>query len=103
LGSEQAVAHAAEQRAEAVGAAARERAARPARGADDYRDRQLAQFESDLGPITNRVAAGRARLVERARGRAEKAKLAEEAAAATPPPRVGRAERTSAPTEGEES
>jgi len=95
LVSEQAVVHAAEQRAEEIVAAARE--------ADDYCDRQLAQFEIDLGAITNQVAAGRARLVERARGRAEKAKLAEEAAAATPPPRVGRAERTSAPTEGEES
>ncbi|GAB2968873.1 MAG TPA: hypothetical protein VKY71_09140 [Actinotalea caeni] len=103
LVSEQAVVHAAEQRAEEIVAAAREQAERLAREADDYCDRQLAQFEIDLGAITNQVAAGRARLVERARGRAEKAKLAEEAAAATPPPRVGRAERTSAPTEGEES
>src|SRR5690606_9311951 len=87
---EQAGVHAAEKRAEAIAAAAREQAERLAREADAYCDRPLAQFEIDLGAITNQLAAGRARLVERARGRAERAKRAEEAAAATPPPRLGR-------------
>lgn len=75
LVSEEAVVAAAQQRADEILAAAREQAEQLAIEADDYCDRQLAQFEIDLGAITNQVAAGRARLVERARGRAEKAKL----------------------------
>lgn len=84
LVSEQAVTHAAQQRAEEIVAAARTEADRLAREADDYCDRQLAQFEIDLGAISNQVAAGRARLVERARGRQESDKAADGERVAAP-------------------
>lgn len=91
LVSEEAVVTAAQQRADEMMAAAREQAEQLAAEADDYCDRQLAQFEIDLGAISNQVASGRARLVERARGRAEKAKLDDERA--QPPQRVARIDR----------
>lgn len=91
LVSEESVVAAAEQRAEEIVAAARERAEQLAKDSDDYCDRQLAQFEIDLGAITNQVAAGRQRLVERARGRAEKAKLDSDRPEA--PARVSRIDR----------
>lgn len=69
LVSQESVVAAATERAEEIVTAAEQRAAELAREADDYCDRQLAQFEIDLGAISNQVAAGRARLVERARGR----------------------------------
>jgi cell division septum initiation protein DivIVA len=92
LVSEEAVVAAAQQRAEEIEAAARAEADRLSREADDYCDRQLAQFEIDLGAITNQVAAGRARLVERARGRAEQATV-EDSARPAPPSRIGHMER----------
>lgn len=72
LVSQEAVVDAARARATEIEQAARADADRLAREADDYCDRQLAQFEIDLGAISNQVAAGRARLVERMRGRTEK-------------------------------
>ncbi|MEE6282241.1 hypothetical protein [Georgenia sp. MJ170] len=62
LVSEQHVVSLAEQRAEQIITAAEERAAQLARDANDYCDRQLAQFEIDLGAITTQVRAGRERL-----------------------------------------
>jgi cell division septum initiation protein DivIVA len=91
LVSEEAVVAAANERAEEIVAAARERGEQLAREADDYCDKQLAQFEIDLGAITNQVAAGRQRLVERARSRAEKAKLDNERSET--PQRVSRVDR----------
>lgn len=95
LVSEEAVVAAAEQRAVEIEERARVDAERLAKEADDYCDRQLAQFEIDLGAITNQVASGRARLVERARGRAEKNKLAATSRPA-PPQRVSRTDRNRA-------
>lgn len=62
LVSEQSVVALAEERAAQIVAAAEERAAELARDANDYCDRQLAQFEIDLGAITKQVRAGRDRL-----------------------------------------
>lgn len=53
------------QRAEQIIATAEERADELARNADDYCDRQLAQFEIDLGAIAKQVRAGRDRLSSR--------------------------------------
>jgi cell division septum initiation protein DivIVA len=89
LVSQEAVVAAAQQRAEEILTAARQDADKLAREADDYCDRQLAQFEIDLGAITTQVAAGRARLVERARGRRQQ----NDEAAPTPPTRTSRIER----------
>lgn len=107
LVSEEAVVAAAEQRAAEIEAAARVEADRLAREADDYCDRQLAQFEIDLGAITNQVAAGRARLVERSRGREEKAKI-DGGKLPAPPTRIARIDRVREPDQtaaatGEES
>ena len=52
----------AEERAEQIITAAEERAAQLTRDAHDYCDRQLAQFEIDLGAVTTQVRAGRERL-----------------------------------------
>src|SRR5699024_9317414 len=65
LVSQESVVAAAERRAAEIVAAAEESAEKLARDADDYCDRQLAQFEIDLGTIGAQVAAGRARLAER--------------------------------------
>lgn len=62
LVSEEHVVELAEQRAAQIIAAAEERAAELARNANDYCDRQLAQFEIDLGAISTQVRAGRERL-----------------------------------------
>ncbi|QDB79827.1 hypothetical protein FE251_10905 [Georgenia wutianyii] len=62
LVSEQSVVALAEERSAQIIAAAEEEAARLARNANDYCDRQLAQFEIDLGAITKQVRAGRDRL-----------------------------------------
>lgn len=106
LVSEEAVVASARQRSAEIEVAARTEADRLAREADDYCDRQLAQFEIDLGAITNQVAAGRARLVERSRGRTEKTKI-DDGKRPAPPARVGRIDRargaqeTAAASEGE--
>ncbi|WP_413452661.1 hypothetical protein AA0Y32_09610 [Georgenia phoenicis] len=55
----------ARERSEQIIAEAEERAAQLARDADDYCDRQLAQFEIDLGAIAKQVRAGRDRLATR--------------------------------------
>lgn len=89
LVSQEAVTGAATTRAEEILAEARKDADRLAREADDYCDRQLAQFEIDLGAITTQVAAGRARLVERARGRRQQ----EADEPGTPPNRTSRIDR----------
>ena len=52
----------AEQRAAGIIADAEATAARLARNANDYCDRQLAQFEIDLAAVTTQVRAGRERL-----------------------------------------
>lgn len=65
LVSQEAIVAAAEQRASEIVAEAEAAAEKLARDADDYCDRQLAQFEIDLGTISAQVAAGRARLAER--------------------------------------
>ncbi len=65
LVSQESVVAAAERRAAEIVVAAEESAEKLARDADDYCDRQLAQFEIDLGTIGAQVAAGRARLAER--------------------------------------
>ncbi len=97
LVSEEAVVAAAEAKAAEIVAAAHAEGDRLAREADDYCDRQLAQFEIDLGAINNQVAAGRARLLERARGRAEKTAGTVTGtgtdAGATSPQRVSRIDR----------
>lgn len=62
LVSDQHVVELAEQRAEQIITAAEQRAAELARDANDYCDRQLAQFEIDLGAVTTQVRAGRERL-----------------------------------------
>ncbi|HLT84524.1 MAG TPA: hypothetical protein VKZ83_09855 [Phototrophicaceae bacterium] len=62
LVSEQSVVALAEERSAQIIAAAEERAAELARDANDYCDRQLAQFEIDLGAIGKQVRAGRDRL-----------------------------------------
>lgn len=62
LVSEENVVALANQRAEQIIAAAEERAAQLARDANDYCDRQLAQFEIDLEAIAKQVRAGRDRL-----------------------------------------
>lgn len=67
--SEQRVVAEANARAERIVAQAEETADKLAADADDYCDRQLAQFEIDLNAVTAQVAAGRARLEERARTR----------------------------------
>lgn len=61
----------AKARAEEIVAEAKAAAEKLSREADDYCDRQLAQFEIDLNAISSQVTAGRARLLERARNRAE--------------------------------
>lgn len=65
LVSQESVVAAAEARAAEIVAVAEASAEKLARDADDYCDRQLAQFEIDLGTIGAQVAAGRARLAER--------------------------------------
>ncbi|WP_127131398.1 hypothetical protein [Georgenia sp. SYP-B2076] len=59
----------AEERARQVVADAKAQAAKLAADANDYCDRQLAQFEIDLGAITTQVRAGREAIAARA-GRA---------------------------------
>ncbi|MFC7405487.1 hypothetical protein [Georgenia alba] len=54
------------QRAEQIVADAEAHAAKLAADADDYCDRQLAQFEIDLGTIATQVKAGREALAARA-------------------------------------
>lgn len=71
LVSDEAVVAQAQERSAKILADAKTEADTLAREADDYCDRQLAQFEIDLSAITSQVAAGRARLVERARRRPE--------------------------------
>lgn len=66
LVSQEQVVALAEERANDIIAAAEEKAAQLARDADDYCDRQLAQFEIDLGAIAAQVQAGRQRLASRA-------------------------------------
>ena len=56
---------AARVRAEGIVREAEETAAGLRRDADDYCDRQLAEFEIDLGKVVAQVQAGRARLAER--------------------------------------
>ncbi|MFC4555600.1 hypothetical protein [Georgenia faecalis] len=63
-----AVVAAAEQRAAQLVAEAEARAAELARKGDEYCDRQLAQFEIDLGAIATQVRAGRDRLASRGVG-----------------------------------
>ena len=63
--SQESVVALAEERAEQIIAAAEQRAAELARDADDYCDRQLAQFEIDLAAVTTQVRAGRDRLASR--------------------------------------
>ncbi|UFU07845.1 hypothetical protein [Ruania halotolerans] len=70
LVSREAVIAEANERAERIVSDAEEAAEKLSREADDYCDRQLAQFEIDLNSIAGQVAAGRARLMERARTRA---------------------------------
>lgn len=55
----------ANERASEIIAQAEARARELAREADDYCDRKLAEFEIDLGRISDQVAAGRERLQER--------------------------------------
>lgn len=55
----------AQARAATVVAEAEERAHDLMRGADDYVDRKLAQFEVDLNQVIAQVKAGRARLADR--------------------------------------
>ncbi|MPV36228.1 hypothetical protein [Georgenia subflava] len=55
----------ANERAEQIVAAAEAKAAKLAADANDYCDRQLAQFEIDLGAITTQVRAGREALSAR--------------------------------------
>src|SRR5690625_1954438 len=62
LVSEENVIALANERAEQIIAAAEERAAQLARDANDYCDRQLAQFEIDLEAIAKQVRAARERL-----------------------------------------
>ncbi|QOR69474.1 hypothetical protein IM660_12330 [Ruania alkalisoli] len=69
LVSREAVVAAANERAATIVATAKAEAEKLSREADDYCDRQLAQFEIDLNSISSQVAAGRARLMERTRGR----------------------------------
>ncbi|MFV0426272.1 MAG: hypothetical protein ACK5KU_04445 [Beutenbergiaceae bacterium] len=89
LASEQAVVSAAREQAEQIVAQAKSESDRLAREADEYCDRQLAKFEDDLAAVTTQVAAGRARLVERARGRTGP----DPASAPAPPRRVARIDR----------
>lgn len=65
LVGKESVVHKANRRADEIIAEAGARAAELAREADDYCDRKLAEFEIDLGRITDQVAAGRERLQER--------------------------------------
>ncbi|MPV51209.1 MULTISPECIES: hypothetical protein [unclassified Pseudactinotalea] len=65
LVSSEAVLREAERRSGELVAQAEATAEKLARDADDYCDRQLAQFEIDLGSIGAQVAAGRARLADR--------------------------------------
>lgn len=65
LVSEESVVELARQRSEQIIADAEARAAQLARDANDYCDRQLAQFEIDLGAIAKQVRAGRDRLSSR--------------------------------------
>ncbi|HLS26743.1 MAG TPA: hypothetical protein VK063_12810 [Beutenbergiaceae bacterium] len=67
--SEQRVVAEAKAKAEQIVNEAEAAAEKLARDADDYCDRQLAQFEIDLNAVSTQVAAGRARLEERARSR----------------------------------
>lgn len=90
--SKEAVVVQAKEQAEAIIADAHVEAGKLADEADDYCDRQLARFEEDLTAISAQVAAGRARLVERARSRAATvARVAELQHA--PPARVSRIDR----------
>ncbi|MFV0252699.1 MAG: hypothetical protein ACK5H2_05115 [Beutenbergiaceae bacterium] len=84
LVAQEAVVTTAKQQADQIVADARAEASRIAKEADEYCDRQLARFEVDLSAISTQVAAGRARLVERARGRSEPGDDAPE------PPRTSR-------------
>lgn len=65
LVGQQEVVQAAQTRADTIVAEAHASAAQLSQDADDYCDRQLAQFEIDLGTISSQVAAGRARLADR--------------------------------------
>src|SRR5699024_344562 len=67
LVAQESVVQQATERAEEVESRARAEAEKLSREADDYCDRQLAQFEIDLNAISSQVAAGRARLLERSR------------------------------------
>lgn len=67
LVAEESIVQQAGERATEVQTRAQADADRLAREADDYCDRQLAQFEIDLNAISSQVTAGRARLLERAR------------------------------------
>ena len=79
LVSAESVVSQAKVRAEEIVAEAQAAADTLSREADDYCDRQLAQFEIDLNAISSQVAAGRARLEERARRRPEPAPAGREA------------------------
>ncbi|WP_354002665.1 hypothetical protein [Occultella kanbiaonis] len=85
LVSKESVVKDANAKAEQIIADAKASAEKLSREADDYCDRQLAQFEIDLNAINTQVAAGRARLVERNRSRAAR----EDAADDQGPTRVG--------------
>jgi cell division septum initiation protein DivIVA len=65
LVSEENVVRLAEERAEQIVRAAEAKAAKLAADANDYCDRQLAQFEIDLNSITTQVRAGREALSAR--------------------------------------
>src|SRR5699024_572673 len=67
LVSQESIVQQATERATEVETRARAEADKLSREADDYCDRQLAQFEIDLNAISSQVAAGRARLLERSR------------------------------------
>ncbi|MBD8080664.1 hypothetical protein IF651_16605 [Cellulosimicrobium arenosum] len=58
----------AESRAREIVDEARERAAELRRDADDYCDRRLSDFETDLGGVLAQVRAGRAKLADRLDG-----------------------------------
>jgi len=67
LVSQESIVQQATERATEFESRARAEADKLSREADDYCDRQLAQFEIDLNAISSQVAAGRARLLERSR------------------------------------
>lgn len=79
LASEDRVVELAQQRADQLVTEAEERAHQLARDANDYCDRQLAQFEIDLSTVATQVRAGRDRLAATDEGR-------DSTASATQPP-----------------